>query len=95
LTTLATAVALLTSEQVPHDWAPKTPNGQPWISYEISADGQAWQPIVPQIAQLENSVVRFDEPAAQLFLRATFQRPADRPTESPLLLRYALKVLSV
>ena len=89
----AKAVALLTTESVPQEWAPNTPNGKPWIYYEISADGSNWQTIIPQVAQLENSVVKFDAPVATLYFRATFSRPNDRPSETPVLYNYSLKVL--
>ncbi len=89
----AKAVALLTSERIPQEWSPTAPDGKPWIYYEISADGHTWQTIIPQVAQLENSVIRFDTPATQLYLRATFSRPSDRENETPILYSYALKAL--
>lgn len=89
----ARAVALLAGESIPVEWDKTTPDGKPWIFYEVSADGQSWLQIIPQVAQLEDSVVRFDTPASTLYFRATFSRPDDRPNETPVLYSYALKVL--
>lgn len=89
----ARAVALVTTEQIPEDWPETTEDGRPWLFYEVSTDGQTWSPIVPQRAQLDDSVVHFDTPAQNLYLRVTLSRPEDRPTESPVLQAYALKVL--
>jgi hypothetical protein len=88
------AVALVTTEKIPADWPALAPDGAPWIRYELSSDGQDWKPIVPQIAQLDHAVVAFDDPVQSLVLRATFRRPDDRQNESPVLLAYALKVLT-
>jgi hypothetical protein len=89
----AKVVALLATEQIPEEWGAADENGQPWIRYEISPDGQIWTPIIPQRAQLEDSTVRFEEPAASLYLRATFSRPADAEGQTPLIQAYAMKVL--
>lgn len=89
----ARAVALLTTEKIPEDWPAAGPDGKGWIFYEVSADGQSWQSIVPQVGQLQDSVIHFAEPATTLFLRATLSRPVDRPGESPILQAYAMKLL--
>jgi hypothetical protein len=89
----ARAVALLAGERIPPEWEKTAPDGKPWIYYEVSTDGLNWQTIVPQVAQLEDSVVRFDTSATQLYFRANFSRPSDRPNETPVLYSYALKVL--
>jgi hypothetical protein len=83
------AVALFVTEQIPEDWGLETP----WIQYEVSGDGQTWAPLIPQRSQLEDSVVQFPAPTRQVWFRAAFQRPADLPHESPVLLAYGLKLL--
>jgi hypothetical protein len=89
----ARAVALLVTERIPQDWPRTNPEGKLWIFYEVSTDGQNWQPIVPQVAQLEDSVVRFESASTTIHFRATFTRPEDRTTETPILHSYALKIL--
>jgi hypothetical protein len=93
LATPARAVALITTEKIPEDWAAAAPDGKPWLFHEVSADGQSWQTIVPQVGQLQDSVVHFETPTTTVFLRTTFSRPLDRAGETPILQAYALKLL--
>jgi hypothetical protein len=89
----AKTVALLISDKVPAEWPANTPDGKPWIYYEVSTDGQTWKTISPQVASLQDSLVTFDSPASTIYFRATMARPDDRPSESPLIFNYALKIL--
>lgn len=87
------AVSLLTQETIPDEWAPRRSDGEDWISYEVSHDGQTWLDIIPQIATLDSSVVRLPQPTTTLHFRATFTRPAEESTATPILRSYALKCL--
>ncbi len=82
------AVSLLTTEQIPEEWG----EGD-WISYEVSADGNRWDALIPQRGELEESVVHFERPTRTLYFRATFTRPAEAENQSPVLLAYGLKAL--
>ena len=56
------AAALYVTEQIPESWPRRSPEGLPWISYELSADGSTWQPVDPQTAAAAPPAVLFDPP---------------------------------
>jgi hypothetical protein len=86
-------VSLLTTEQIPLDWSERRSDGEDWIAYQVSHDGQTWFDIIPQTVVLQESIVRFPEPTTALHFRATLTRPENDPTGTPILYSFALKCL--
>jgi len=81
------AVSLIVGELIPDGWGVGK-----WIKYEVSTNASDWKEIIPQINDLEKSVVEI-ESSSVIYFRATLSRPSDKNTQSPTLTYYAIKGL--
>lgn len=84
-----TAASIIVSEFIPEGWD----STKSWIMYEISHDGTTWQRVSPQNTEATDSAVVHFPATQRLYLRATLERPSDRPTESPAIEYYAIKAI--